>query len=39
MFLTQLNLTNYKNIQASQFNFKAPINCFVGRMELENQIF
>ena len=31
MFLTQLNLTNYKNIQASQFNFKAPINCFVGR--------
>ena len=30
MFLKQLTLTHYKNIQASQFDFKAPINCFIG---------
>ncbi len=30
MFLKQLTLTHYKNIEASQFNFKAPINCFIG---------
>ena len=30
MFLKQLTLTHYKNIEASQFDFKAPINCFIG---------
>ena len=30
MFLKQLTLTNYKNIEASKFDFKAPINCFIG---------
>ncbi len=30
MFLKQLTLTNYKNIEASQFSFQAPINCFIG---------
>ena len=30
MFLKQLTLTNYKNIEASQFDFQAPINCFIG---------
>ena len=30
MFLKQLNLTHYKNIEASQFRFDAPINCFIG---------
>ena len=30
MFLEQLNLTHYKNIEASQFDFHAPINCFIG---------
>ena len=30
MFLKQLNLTHYKNLEASQFHFQAPINCFIG---------
>lgn len=30
MFLKQLSLTHYKNIKASQFEFQAPINCFIG---------
>ena len=30
MFLKQLTLTHYKNIEASQFDFQAPINCFIG---------
>jgi DNA replication and repair protein RecF len=30
MFLKQLTLTHYKNIEASQFRFQAPINCFIG---------
>lgn len=30
MFLKQLTLTNYKNIEASKFDFEAPINCFIG---------
>jgi len=30
MFLKQLTLTHYKNIEASQFSFQAPINCFIG---------
>ena len=30
MFLKQLKLTNYKNIEASKFDFEAPINCFIG---------
>lgn len=30
MFLKQLTLTHYKNIEASQFSFKKPINCFIG---------
>ena len=30
MFLKRLNLTHYKNIESSQFDFKAPINCFIG---------
>ena len=30
MFLKQLTLTHYKNIEASQFRFKTPINCFIG---------
>ncbi len=30
MFLKQLSLTNYKNLEASQFKFEARINCFIG---------
>lgn len=30
MFLKQLSLTNYKNIEAWQFKFEARINCFIG---------
>ena len=30
MFLKQLTLTHYKNIEATQFDFNAPINCFTG---------
>ena len=30
MFLEQLTLTHYKNIEASQFDFQTPINCFIG---------
>ena len=30
MFLKQLTLTHYKNIEASRFDFQAPINCFIG---------
>ena len=30
MFLKQLTLTQYKNIEALEFHFKAPINCFIG---------
>ena len=30
MFLKQLTLTHYKNLEASQFYFQAPINCFIG---------
>tara|TARA_A100001011_G_scaffold381081_1_gene449170 strand:+ start:1289 stop:2440 length:1152 start_codon:yes stop_codon:yes gene_type:complete len=30
MLLKQLTLTHYKNIEASRFEFKAPINCFIG---------
>lgn len=30
MFLKQLTLTHYKNIEASQFDFQATINCFIG---------
>ena len=30
MLLKQLTLTHYKNIEASRFEFQAPINCFIG---------
>jgi DNA replication and repair protein RecF len=30
MFLKKLSLTNYKNLEASQFKFEARINCFIG---------
>jgi len=30
MYLKKINLINYKNFEASQFNFEAKINCFVG---------
>ena len=30
MFLKRLSLINYKNIEASKFDFEAPINCFIG---------
>jgi len=30
MFLKQLTLTHYKNIEASQFDFQASINCLIG---------
>ena len=30
MFLKKLSLNNYKNIEASRFDFDAPINCFIG---------
>ena len=30
MFLKQLSLTNYKNIEAWNFKFEARINCFIG---------
>ena len=30
MFLKKLSLNNYKNIEASRFDFEAPINCFIG---------
>ena len=30
MFLKRLSLNNYKNIEASRFDFEARINCFIG---------
>ena len=30
MFLKKLSLTHYKNLEASRFEFHAPINCFIG---------
>ncbi len=30
MYIKKINLINYKNFEASKFNFDAKINCFVG---------
>tara|TARA_A100001011_G_scaffold92124_2_gene96839 strand:- start:39494 stop:40576 length:1083 start_codon:yes stop_codon:yes gene_type:complete len=31
MFLKQLSLTHYKNLEVSRFEFQSTINCFIGK--------
>ena len=35
MFLKQLSLTHYKNLEASRFEFQSTINCFIGKNGIE----
>jgi DNA replication and repair protein RecF len=33
----KISLFNYKNFSEANFDFDSKINCFVGKMELENK--